>query len=186
MKLEQLLRIYWSRGFLYGGKSQNFDINLKDFFDYTPSLKNKAKKKLVQRFELNNFVYDNDKSFISLPLDNRKIINMYLSEIISINNNIYELIKYNFIRLYLIRTFRGRCSALGKPLRGQRTWSNASTAYKCNRIIRLFINQVRRINPQLTEKKPESLNKKILKKRTKKTAPKIKMFIIKKQKNLWF
>lgn len=86
-----------------------------------PSLGYKAKKKLIQRFELNNFIFDKEKSFLSLPLDDRKIINMYLSEIISINNNIYELIKYNFIRLYLIRTFRGRCSALGKPLRGQRT-----------------------------------------------------------------
>ena len=33
MKFEQLLQIYWSRGFLYGGKVRNFNINLITFFD---------------------------------------------------------------------------------------------------------------------------------------------------------
>lgn len=46
---------------------------------------------------------------------------MYLSKTISINNAISELQRYNLIRLYLIKTFRGRCHALGKPSRGQRT-----------------------------------------------------------------
>jgi len=65
--------------------------------------------------------YDNEKTFTSISLDRRKIINMYLSQLSSINNDIFELIKYNLIRLYLIKTFRGRCHALGKPVRGQRT-----------------------------------------------------------------
>jgi ribosomal protein S13 len=65
--------------------------------------------------------YEFEKTFMVLPLDQRKIFNMYLSQLTSINNNIFELLKYNLIRLYLIKTFRGRCHALGKPVRGQRT-----------------------------------------------------------------
>lgn len=109
---------------------------------------------------------------------------MYLSQIISINSSIFDLIKYNLIRKYLIKTFQGRCHALGKPSRGQRTWSNASTSYRYNRLIRSFIRQVKKNN--VTEKKVESLNMKLTKKKIKKNTPKIKMVITKKKKNLWF
>jgi ribosomal protein S13 len=88
------------------------------------------------------------------------------------------------VRLYLIKTFRGRCFALGKPSRGQRTWSNAANANHCNKVIRLFIGQVKKIN--IVEKKTKSLNVKFIKKKIKKTAPKMKMVITKKKKNLWF
>ena len=117
-------------------------------------------------------------------MDQRKIINMYLSQLTSINNTIFELIKYNLIRLYLIKTFRGRSHALGKPVHGQRTWSNASTASKCNRTLKIFIRQVKKNN--VIEKKTESLNMKITKKKIKKNTPKIKMVIIKKKKTFDF
>lgn len=166
MKFEQLLQIYWSRGFLYGGKVKNFNINLKTFISELPGLAKKSKKQLIQRFELNFFLFKKNQTFLTLPLEQRKIINMYLSQLISINNNIFELVKYSLIRLYLIKTFRGRCHALGKPSRGQRTWSNASTAYRCNRVIRIFIRQVKKNN--IVEKKTESLNMKVTKKKIKK------------------
>lgn len=184
MKFEQLLQIYWSRGFLYGGKVQSFNLTLKNFFSENSGLADKSKIKIIQRFEFNFLKYDLSKTFLILPLDQRKIINMYLSQLTSINNSIFELIKYNLIRLYLIKTFRGRSHALGKPVRGQRTWSNASTASKCNRILKIFIRQVKKNN--IIEKKVESLNTKITKKKIKKNTPKIKMIIVKKKKNLWF
>jgi ribosomal protein S13 len=180
MKFEQLLQIYWSRGFLYGGKVRNFNINLITFFDENSGLSKKSKKSFLQRFELNFFLFDKEKTFLHLSLDQRKIINMYLSQLISINNSIFELIKYNLIRLYLIKTFRGRCHLLGKPARGQRTWSNASTSYRVNRVIRVFIRQVKKNN--VIEKKTESLNTKITKKKLKKNLPKIKMVFTKKKK----
>lgn len=184
MKFEQLLQIYWSRGFLYGGKVKKFDITLRDFFDETSGLAEKSKIRLIQRFEYNELRYEKNKSFIMFPLEERKIMNMYLSELTSINSSVFEFVKYSMIRIYLIKTFRGRCYALGKPARGQRTWANASSAYRCNRIIRLFIQQVKKNN--IIEKKAESLNLKIIKKKIKKSAPKIKMIITKKKKNLWF
>lgn len=184
MKFEQLLQIYWSRGFLYGGKVRSFNVTLKNFFFENSGLSNKSKLKIIQRFEFNFLKHDVSKNFLTLSLDQRKIMNMYFSQLTSINNTIFELIKYNLIRLYLIKTFRGRSHALGKPVHGQRTWSNASTASKCNRTLRIFIRQVKKNN--VIEKKTESLNMKITKKKIKKNTPKIKMIMVKKKKNLWF
>ena len=184
MKFEQLLQIYWSRGFLYGGKVKSFDTNLNTFFDDRFGLSQSSKYCLVKRFELNNLIYEKDETFLKLKLDKRKIINMYLSQLSSINNNISELIYFNLVRIYLIKTFRGRAQALGKPSRGQRTWSNAQNAYKCNLVLRFFIRDVKKNN--VIEKKIESLNKKVIKKKLKKTTPKIKMMITVKKKNLWF
>lgn len=169
---------------MYGGKVKSFNINLKSLIDDSSGLSQKTKINFTQRFELNFYKIYNKKLFSELPLNQRKIINMYLSQIISINNNIFELIKYSMIRLYLIKTFKGRCFALGKPSRGQRTWSNASTANKCNRVVRYFIRQIKKNN--IIEKTTESLNKKIVKKKLKKNSPKIKMTFIKKKKTYDF
>lgn len=184
MKFEQLLKIYWSRGFLYGGKTQSFDSTLIEFFEDKPGLAKTSFLKFVSRFELNYLYKRKDKTFLILNLDRRKIINMYLSQLISINSNIFELLRFNLIRLYLIKSYKGRCHALGKPVNGQRTWSNASNARKCNLLIKNFITEVKKFN--FVEKREESLNLKKIKKKIKRKAPKIKMVFTKKKKNLWF
>jgi len=184
MKFEQLLQIYWSKGFVYGGRTYKFDYSLNSFFLDKPGLSRKNKDLFLKRFELYHFVTDNSKSLNTLSLDKRKIINMYFSRFGNINNSIFELIKFNLVRLYLIKSFKGRAQAMGKPSRGQRTWSNASNAYKVNRVLRAFILQVKKNN--VIEKKTQSLNLKYLKKKTKKTSPKIKMLFVKQYKNLWF
>lgn len=48
-------------------------------------------------------------------------LNIMFSQLTSVNNTVLELTKYNLVRLYLIKTTRGRSHALGKPSRGQRT-----------------------------------------------------------------
>lgn len=166
MKFEQLLKIYWSRGFLYGGKTQSFDSTLIEFFENKPGLSTTSVTFFLKRFELNYLQKAKEKTFLILDLDQRKVINMYLSQLSSINNNIIELLKFNLIRIYLIKTYRGRCHALGKPAHGQRTWSNASNARKCNLIIRNFVTEVKKFN--FVEKKVESLNLKKIKKKIKK------------------
>jgi len=92
-----------------------------DFFLDKPGFGSLTIKKFIQRFELTFIIKNKNFLLINFPLDQRKIINMYLSQLAGINNNISDLIRYNMIRLYLIKTFRGRCFALGKPSRGQRT-----------------------------------------------------------------
>lgn len=183
MKFEQLLQVYWSKGFLYGGRVRSFDISVKDLFEDLPGMSRFSKNLFIRRFELGAF-YKKEESLKITRLDFRKVINMYLSQIASINNNVKELTKFNIIRLYLIKSHRGRAQAMGKPSRGQRTWSNAWNAYRCNRILRLFISEVKRNN--VVKQAPVVLNLKFIKRKVKKTPIKIKMQVVKKKINLWF
>jgi len=93
-------------------------------FEDLPGMSKASKMLFIKRFEFTYFRFHKD-NFLTLRLDDRKVINMYLSRITSINNRINEFIRYSLIRIYLIRTHRGKAQALGKPSRGQRTWSNA-------------------------------------------------------------
>lgn len=90
-------------------------------------------------------------------------LNRYYSQISSVNNQVSELVRLNILRLYLIKSYKGRCHALGKPVRGQRTWSNSWSSYKSNLILRKFISEmkfkiskttkVEKINYKMTKKK---------------------------------
>ena len=106
------------------------------------------------------------------------------SQMHSVNNQLPELKRANAIRLYLIKSFKGRCHALGKPVRGQRTWSNGWNSYNCNRSVRSFIGETKRILQK--DKKVEKINYKLTKKKyttkNKKTNSHIKV----KQKSVWF
>lgn len=186
MKFEQLLKIYWSRGFLYGGKTQSFDVTYEDFFYDKKGLAKESIIRFTRRFELQYFSskINKNKTFLSFSLSWRKTFNIYLSKINSINFSINELHKFNLIRLYLIKTHRGRCHALGKPSRGQRTWSNASNAYICNKTTRSFIQEVKKFN--FVEKKTEPARNKFIKRVVKNKAPKMKMVFTKKRTNFWF
>ncbi len=186
MKFEQILKIYWSRGFLFAGRTQPFNSTFTDFFYDKKGLSGASRLCFIKRFEMQFFFLfkNKDKTFMEYPLEQRKIINMYLAQLTSINNDIFESIRYSLIRLYLIKSHRGKCLALGKPSRGQRTWSNAKTASKNNTILKKFINEVKIFNK--IEKKPESLNMKFFKSKIKIKKPKIKMVFTKKKKNLWF
>lgn len=75
----------------------------------------------MKRFELNLLYINPFNTFLDYDKDVRKLVNILLSQITSVNNQISEIQKYNLIRLYLTKTYRGRAQALGKPARGQRT-----------------------------------------------------------------
>jgi ribosomal protein S13 len=60
-------------------------------------------------------------SFDVVDRDTRKLINLLLSQITSVNHQVSEIQYYNLIRLYLIKCRRGKSQALGQPSRGQRT-----------------------------------------------------------------
>ena len=83
------------------------------------------KRYMLERFELKNHV--STRSALLTDLEHQYKINMLeplniiFSQINSVNNNAEELKKMNIIRLYLIKSHRGRCHAMGKPVRGQRT-----------------------------------------------------------------
>jgi ribosomal protein S13 len=80
-----------------------------------------SKNRFLKRFEFGYFKYKEDKNLASLSLDNRKILNMYIAKMGNVNYDISALLRYNLVRLYLIKSFRGKAQAIGKPSRGQRT-----------------------------------------------------------------
>ena len=115
---------------------------------------------LLNRFEI--FSSRNTKKAKSLGSSRQlsKAINLFFSQYSSVNNKIVEMERYFLIRLLLIKSSRGRSHALGKPARGQRTWSNAWTAYNYNRTTRSFVNHFQRIAKQ--EDRVEKKNYKLI------------------------
>ena len=166
MKFEQVLQIYWTKGFLYSGKVLPFSINWWRLSDVVQGLGLYNKLRILRRFELNELYYDTQATFANTDKEARKSLNRIFSQMTSINYQLSDLTLLNTIRLYLIKSFRGKAHAFGKPTRGQRTWSNAWTSYLSNKDLRIFISQVQK---QLNkDKKEEKINYKMIKKKTQK------------------
>jgi len=168
MKFEHILQIYWTKGFFFGGKLFYVNQTFKELFAQTPGLKNEVENKFILRFELDFFIKNRQKEFLLnyqetnfTPLN--KPINIIYSQINSVNNQRSELHRLSLIRLYLIKSYRGRCHALGKPVRGQRTWSNAWNSYNINTTLRSFISETRKAIQK--SKKEEKINYKVVKKK---------------------
>lgn len=174
MRFEHILRIYWSKGFFYGGKLFYTDKTLEEVFVNTPGIGPYTQKKLLLRLELPNRIDSYSTPVATLSsMNNVSLVNplnIIFSQINSVNNQIPELKKLNMLRLYLIKSYRGRCHAIGKPVNGQRTWSNAWNSYNYNRSVRSFIGEtkkllkkdakVEKINYKLTQKKYATKSKK--------------------------
>jgi hypothetical protein len=71
------------------------------------------------------------------------MLNVFLAKMMSVNGSVREWEYQNQLRLYLIKSYRGRALALGKPSRGQRTWSNARTARNRKSLFRSFVTTLR-------------------------------------------
>lgn len=96
-----------------------------DMLEYLSGFGTFFQKKYIERFELTFFVKDKNQLIAEYQTSaSRAMIkstNIIFSQINSVNNQRPELHYLNIIRLYLIKSYRGRCHALGKPVRGQRT-----------------------------------------------------------------
>ena len=95
-------------------------------------------------------------------------LNILLSKIVNINNSVKYWEYINQVRLYLIKSSRGRSLAIGKPSHGQRTWSNRKSARSVKTIFRKFILNLKTLRRQQFEifsKKSYQEKMKILKSR---------------------
>jgi ribosomal protein S13 len=94
------------------------------FFN-TPGLGNSSQKQILRRLELPSTISTYSNEINSLVISHKipvvMPLNIIFSQINSVNNQIPELKRLNTLRLYLIRSYRGKCHALGKPVKGQRT-----------------------------------------------------------------
>lgn len=184
MKFEHILQIYWSKGFLTNGKLQTFQTSFKHVFASPGGFSHAMKNLLISRFELYNAKKNPDQGLITLSPVLPMSMNILFSQITSVNSGSVDLTRYNLLRLYLIKTTRGRSHALGKPSRGQRTWSNAWTAYNCNNTTRSFISAYQKI--QKENEREEKINYKLIKKKTMKKKKKDAVSKVKIKINHWF
>jgi ribosomal protein S13 len=115
--------------FFYGGKLFYVNRSINKLFLNTPGLGKASKKILISRLELENCNVLLNKPILEISsLKNQDYVgflNRFFSQVSSVNSTLHNLVKLNIIRLYLVKSYRGRCHLLGKPVKSQRTWSNA-------------------------------------------------------------
>lgn len=187
MRFEHILQIYWTKGYFFGGKLFYFNQTFNDLFEQAPGLGSHSKNLFIKRFELTHFRNTNKYEDLveyqhrtSKPME--RAINILFSQINSVNNQLPEVHRLAIIRLYLIKSYRGRSHAIGKPVRGQRTWSNAWNAYNTNKILRNFISESKRLLRQ--NEREEKINYKVVKKKY--GSQKKKKGPATKKKTMWF
>lgn len=185
MRYEHILKYYWSKGYFFGSELFYFNQTFYTLFDKLEGFNDKFKKMFVYRFEL-TFSRRKNKNTMIDEFENkprnlvRKPLNSIFALINSVNHRVHQLKRVNIIRLYLIKSYKGRCHALGKPVNSQRTWSNAWQSFKKNTILRSYISEMlEKINK---EKRPEKINyrlitKKYLNKHKKKNKKEEKVFV---------
>ncbi len=171
MKFEHILYIYWTKGFFFGGKQFYFRQTADDLVYELPGVGKQIKKILINRFELTHFrrkywgstlpTYEKFSSkSILIPL------NLIFSQINSVNNSHRDLLTLKLTKLYLIKSYRGKSHFLGKPVNGQRTWSNGWTSFNHNLVLRSFI--LKTLSKLSEDDKPEKINYKLIKKKKRK------------------
>lgn len=185
MKFEHLLHAYWANHFLFNGRINLLSVTLYDFFRNIGGLGKTTKLLLIKRFEFIFFTNNFKKSFQIYPAEILRGVNIILSQLSTINNQITELKRMSIIKLYLIRTYKGKSHSIGKPVRGQRTWSNAWGAYKSNQTLREFISVFQKISNK--NYKEEVIDyKRLTRKYRKKNLKDVSAKKMKKLVTLWF
>ena len=90
-------------------------------FNNVGGIQTSFKNILVKRFEMYQTLLNSKTLLPFYGKETLLSLNLILEQIGSINKRTIDLTRLNLIRLYLIKTFRGRGHSLGKPIRGQRT-----------------------------------------------------------------
>lgn len=90
-------------------------------FNNVGGIQTSFKNILVKRFEMYQTLLNSKTLLPFYGKETLRSLNLILAQIGSINKRTIDLTRLNLIRLYLIKTFRGRGHSLGKPIRGQRT-----------------------------------------------------------------
>lgn len=165
MKFEHVLHIYWSQYFLFNTKTISLNSSISLLTTQLYGLGNAFKSYLLKRFEFIKLVFQLTKILTHYDLNLLKVINIILSKMTSINYPITELHTLTILRLYLIKTYQGKAHMLGKPVRGQRTWSNGWTSYNSNKLLRTFVNKF--FSLLAKNQKDEKINFKKIKKKKK-------------------
>ena len=120
---------------------EDFFLN-KAFFGF-----NKNIKYLLQsRLEIGSL-----SSGFKIPFYKTYVLYQILESLIPKNNDLKKKNIFNIFLLDVVHSYRGYRHAMGLPVRGQRTWSNAWSVYKSNLLLRQFkIKNLKRIYDNVT------------------------------------
>jgi len=157
MKFENILHIYWTKGLFASGKLYTPQIAPQSLITSIPGVGPGFSKALLSRFEVSKpslFLLSPLKSSEkSLGMALLRPLNIVLSQFLSVNNSTAQLKRLKIIRQFLLKTYKGRSHSLGKPVRGQRTWSNAWSSYRYNTTLRFFLSSFVKNNRPNSDKK---------------------------------
>lgn len=122
--------------------------------------------------ELNIGWLEDEFSINILSWKKKRLINIIFAKTYNVNFNLHELIRLNLIRLFLIKSYRGRCHILAKPVKSQQTWSNARSISPYSKILKKNISQMmKKYEKKTTTKKNYFIH---IKKKVKRVVFKVK------------
>jgi ribosomal protein S13 len=179
------MQIYWTKGLYYNGKLFKNDWTLKNLITELDGFGRCSFWIFIKKLEASHHRFDPTLVAYRNSSIKNKILNTELSFITNTVSNRNELWRYQLIRLYLIKTFRGRAQSLGKPSRGQRTWSNAWTAFNQNTLLRSFINEVNKHRKKRSDTVKKK-NYKLIARKLKKKIFKVRQITKTNFVNSWF
>lgn len=119
--------------FIFNGRILDSNDSVYSNIILNYGFKNKFIKLLQSRFEFNLQLKMKDlkNHELNILLDN-------CYSIVPKNCNIFDRKLFNIVMLDSLGSYRGWCHFRGIPSRGQRTWTNAWSAYKSNGILRNY------------------------------------------------
>ena len=176
--------MYWSKGLFFNGRVFNFSHTLNSFCSEAYGINQPLMRQIIYRFELNQLFRYRYLTLNSKNPQNLSVFNIILSQWSSINHLTVDVKRFTSLRLFLLKTTRGKAQALGKPSRGQRTWSNAWTAFFINKTIRVFVSKMQ--SDLKKNQKEEQINFKILKKKQRRVKNTGVVKEKKKKTSIWF
>lgn len=80
-----------------------------------------------------------------------KLLNIEVLKRLPPFSSVKDLQNLNILKKYLNLSYQGYCHILGKPVRGQRTWSNANTSKNTNSFLRKYCQKRRGSNTPTTK-----------------------------------
>ena len=157
MKFENILYIYWTKGLFASGQLYSFSTNWSALTTSIPGVNLAFSRALLSRFEVSKpsmfvrLTCGKGEKLLKTPL--LKPLNIMLSQFLSVNNSTAQLKRLKILKQFLLKTYKGRSHSLGKPVRGQRTWSNAWSSYHSNTTLRSFLSTLNKNKPSTSSVK---------------------------------
>lgn len=170
MKFESLLKIYWLKGFYINNKLIKFSETLANFTKTLFGFSFPLLKKLFKRFEIFYLNINYSYNLLLLFRKHKKYLNHFFIQYSPVFCDYKILMQYNILRLYFIKSYRGRCHLLGKPVKGQRTWSNGWTSFYKNTYLKHYLFILNKNKPEQLTSNKNLKNKSILQKKKKKVS----------------